>query len=952
MKFIYIFWLLCLSVPLNAQIITTVAGNGTYGYSGDGGPATSAQLAWNIGVAVDNAGNIYIPDTDNDVIRKVNTAGIITTFAGDGTSGFSGDGGPATAARLYHPAWIAIDNSGNFYFTDQNGEVIRKINTSGIISTITGNLPPGYLGDGGLLIAAQFRSITGISFDQANNMYISDNGNSAIRKVNAAGIITTVAGNGTAGFSGDGGLATAAQLGNPYKVVFDREGNMYIPDNGNSRIRKVTPAGIITTIAGNGSLGYSGDEGEAINAELAYPWTIAIDNSDNLYVGDAGSYVVRKITPSGIISTYAGDGNYGNSGDGGPATSAELGEISGVAVDNAGNVFIGIRNYFFVVKKVNNCLTAVINLQPSDASLCTFGDTSFAITAINATSYQWQVNTGSGFSNITDNITYSGSTSNTIKIKAAGPGMNNYQYRCITANSCGNVYSSTATLYVTAPLTPSVSIEVTRDTICAGSVATFTATPVNGGTSPAFQWKKNGINIATGNTWSATDIADGDVITCVLTSNNNCVTPNTATSNAIIMKVNTILTPSIHISASSDNICSGTLVKFSSTVMNGGNTPYFQWQKNGINTRTDSPAYIDSVFKDGDVITCKLAPGYSCVSADTIISNSIIMKVMPLVVPSVAITASKTSICQGNPVTFNATPVNGGASPVYQWSKNGVSVGFNNSSYTDASFSDGDIVNCAVTSDAACVASPSAVSNSIRIAVFQNPIIALDKTSTLCSGASRQLDAGNFDAYLWNNGTTSRTLPVSNTGTYYVIVTDKNGCKGSDTTVINEILPLPKNFIPKDTSICSYGTITLNARGGFKNYLWSNHSNASFITVNQPGAYSLQVTDYNLCTATETVVVTPKQCMAGFYIPNAFSPNNDGRNDVFKPMIFGNVIRYSFVIYNRWGQKVFESNDLLKGWNGTFHGANPDADIFVWICSYQFDGGSVENKKGTVVLVR
>jgi hypothetical protein len=537
--------------------------------------------------------------------------------------------------------------------------------------------------------------------------------------------------------------------------------------------------------------------------------------------------------------------------------------------------------------------------------LCNSGDTSFAITAINATSYQWQVNTGAGFSNITDNSTYSGSASGQIKIKAAGPGMNNYQYRCITVNSCGNVYSSIATLYVTAPLMPSVSIAVATDTICAGNRATFTATPVNGGTSPAYQWKKNGIDFATGNSWSDAELADGDVITCVLTSNSNCITTNTAASNAITMKVNATLTPTIQVSASNGTICSGTPVKFFSTVMNGGATPYFQWQKNGVNTGTGSPVYIDSVLKDGDVITCKLAPGYSCVSADTIISNSIIMKIMPLVAPSVTVTASKTSICPGNPVTFNATTVNGGASPAYQWTKNGISVGFNNSSYTDTFLSNGDIINCTVTSDAACLASPSAGSNSVQIVVFKNPIITLDKTSTLCSGASRQFDAGNFDAYLWNNGSTGRTLVVSNTGTYYVIATDKNGCKGSDTTVINEILPLPKNFIPKDTSICSYGTITLNASAGFKNYLWSNNSNASFITVDQPGAYSLQVTDYNLCTATETVMVTLKQCMTGFYIPNAFSPNNDGRNDVFKPMIFGNVISYSFLVYNRWGQKVF-----------------------------------------------
>jgi gliding motility-associated-like protein len=950
MKFIYIFWLLCLSVPLNAQIITTVAGNGTVGFSGMGGPAASAQLCDPQSACTDNAGNVYVADLDNHVVWKINSSNIISIFAGTGLLGSSGDGGPAGDAKIGYPYGVCSDDAGNIYITDQYNQTVRKVDINGNISTIAGNGTFGYSGDGGPAINAQLYAPCGICADKSGNIFLAEFGNQVIRKISSTGIISTVAGIGMLGYSGDGGLATDAMLNSPTGVSVDNDGNIYIADMGNSRIRKVDGLGIITNFAGN-DIGYSGDGGPATLSKLKYPYFVYADSNGNVYISDTGNGVLRMVTSDGTISTVAGNGQLGYSGDGGTATSAQLFSPGGICIDNGGNIYIADAGSH-VVRKIGNCLTALVSLQPSDAALCNSGDTSFTITARNATSYQWQVNAGSGFINITDNITYSGSTSNTIKIKAAGPGMNNYQYRCITANSCGNVYSSTATLYVTAPLTPSVSIEVTRDTVCPGSVATFTATPVNGGTSPAFQWKKNGINIATGSSWSAADITDGDVITCVLTSNNNCVTTNTATSNAIIMKVNPILTPSIQISASSDNICSGTPVKFSSTVMNGGNTPYFQWQKNGINTGTDSLVYIDSVFRDGDVITCKLAPGYSCVSADTIISNNIIMKVMPLVAPSVTITASKTSICQGSSVTFNAVPVNGGASPVYQWTKNGVPVASNKSTYMDASLTDGDLVNCAVTSDAACMALPSAVSNSIRVAVFKNPIITLDKTSTLCSGASRQLDAGDFTSYLWNDGTTGRTLPVSNTGMYYVVVTDKNGCKGSDTTVINEMLPLPKNFIPKDTSICSYGTIMLSAPGGFKNYLWSNESNASFITVNQPGAYSLQVTDYNLCTATETVMVTAKQCMTGFYIPNAFTPNNDGRNDVFKPMIFGNVIRYSFVIYNRWGQKVFESNDLLKGWNGTFQGANPDADVFMWICSYQFAGENIEHKKGTVVLMR
>ncbi|MEO8413297.1 MAG: gliding motility-associated C-terminal domain-containing protein [Ginsengibacter sp.] len=952
MKFIYIFFLSYVSLSLNAQVITAFAGNGTFGYSGDGGPAISAQLASDIGVVADNSGNIYIADFDNNVIRKVNSAGIISTFAGNGIIGYSGDGGLATAAQLYHPAWISIDNSGNIYFIDQNGVLIRKINTSGIISTITGNLPPGYSGDGGPLIAAQFQSLTGISFDKGNNMYITDWGNYVIRKVNPAGIVTTVVGNGTPGFSGDGGQALAARLGGAYKVIFDNAGNMFIPDNGNSRIRKVNSAGIISTIAGNGTIGYGGDGGPAINAALAYPWTIAIDNANNIYVGDAGNYVVRKITPAGIISTFAGNGIFGNSGDGGPATSAELGEVSGVAVDNVGNVYVGIRFSFNVVRKINNCLNTIINLQPTDAVVCNAGDTSFTVTATNATGYQWQVNTGAGWNNITGNTSYSGSTTRQLKIIAVGLAMNKYGYQCIVTNSCGNVYSSTATLYVTTPRVPSVSIATTTDTICAGNVTTFMATSVNGGPAPAYQWKKNGINIATGNTVTSSAIADGDIITCLLTSNSNCITTNTTTSNGIIMTVNPNVIPSIQISATLNNVCSGTPVTFSANGVNGGTMPTYQWLKNGINTGASSPMYVNNTLQDGDVVTCRLITNNTCRSTDTVFSNRIIMKITLLVSPSVTITASKTSVCPGGTIFFTAIPVNAGFLPACQWKKNGVSVGINTSTYSDGSLSGGDIINCTVTSNAACMATPSAISNAIAITIFNNPMVTLDKTPTLCIGTSKILDAGNFALYLWNNGSTGRTLPVSNTGIYYVTVTDNNGCEGSDTTAITSMLPLPKGFIPTNASICSYGSLTLNATGGFKNYLWSNNVTASSITVNQPGIYSLRVTDYNTCTATETVAVVLKQCLEGFYIPNAFTPNNDGKNDTFRPLLFGNVLSYRFIVYNRFGQKVFESTNVARGWDGTIQGIQQDNNIFVWICKYQLAGSSTEIKKGSVLLIR
>jgi hypothetical protein len=317
MKYLYFALLLLLCKCSFAQIITTVAGNGSEGYSGNGGQATSAQLGWHARVATDNSGNIYISDLENNVIRKIDALGVITVYAGTGILGYSGDGGPAKNANVYHPSYLTLDKSNNLYFSDQNGDVIRKIDANGIISTITGHLPTGYSGDGGPLLAAQFAGIAGITFDNNGNMFIADGGNDVIRKVNVQGIISTVAGNGTAGFSGDGGPATSAQLYSPYAVVFDKAGNMYIPDNVNNRIRKVSTDGTITTFAGTGAKGYTGDGGPAALAAFFYPWTIDIDDANNIYVGDIGNNVVRKIAADGTITTYAGTGMEGNTGDGG-----------------------------------------------------------------------------------------------------------------------------------------------------------------------------------------------------------------------------------------------------------------------------------------------------------------------------------------------------------------------------------------------------------------------------------------------------------------------------------------------------------------------------------------------------------------------------------------------------------------------------------------------------------
>ena len=328
-----------------AGVITTVAGDGTQGYFGDGGAATAAQLNQPRDVALDGAGNLYIADWGSNRIRKVDAAGVITTVAGDGTQGYFGDGGPAVAARLYQPYGMAPDGAGNLYIADRGNHRIRKVDAAGMISTVAGG---GLGGDGGAAVAAQLNRPTDVALDAAGNLYIADAGNRRIRKVDAAGVITTVAGDGRRGSDGDGGPAVEAQLSSPYGVALDAAGNLYFSDSGyrpsdashRPRIRKVDAAGVITTVAGDGTAGFSGDGGAAVAARLSLLAGVALDAAGNLYIADRGNSRIRMVDTAGVITTVAGDGTRGFGGDGGPAVEARLLSPYGVALDAAGNLYI------------------------------------------------------------------------------------------------------------------------------------------------------------------------------------------------------------------------------------------------------------------------------------------------------------------------------------------------------------------------------------------------------------------------------------------------------------------------------------------------------------------------------------------------------------------------------------------------------------------------------------
>ena len=393
--------------------ISTIVGTGTLGWNGDGGVATSAQLNRPYSVALDPSGNLYIADFLNNRVRMVTKAGAgnISTVAGSGFFSYSGDGGQAAAAQLNGPRAVAADAQGNFYIADTANSVVREISSTGKISTIAGKAQSGFGGDNGAATSAALNAPHGIVLDSSQNIYIADTGNSRIRKV-TGGVISTLAGGSTPGYGGDGGQAASAQLNSPTGMALDSNNNLYIADTDNNAIRMVTPAGIITTVAGNGQQGYSGDGGPAIHALLNYPQGVAVDSAGNLYIADTLNNAVRMVS-NGVISTVGGNGLAGYAGDGGPATSAQIGSPTGIAVDLAGGIYVSDASA--VVRK--------FTLNGSIATIAGTGSTGY--TGDGGIAVNAQMNRPTGLALDSLNRLYIADTSNSAVrvLQAAGSGI-------------------------------------------------------------------------------------------------------------------------------------------------------------------------------------------------------------------------------------------------------------------------------------------------------------------------------------------------------------------------------------------------------------------------------------------------------------------------------------------------------------------------------------------------
>jgi sugar lactone lactonase YvrE len=323
-------------------VIRTVAGSNQRGYSGDGGSATSAAFDQPRAATAGPDGSVYIADTFNHRIRRVDPAGGVTTLVGTGQASFSGDGGQGSLATLHWPHGVAVDPAGaGLFIADSANHRIRRVDlASGVITTVAGGQAAGWSGDGGPAVGAQLQDPKAVWVAPSGDLYIADSGNERIRRVDPSGTISTIAGTGVQGFSGDGGPALAAQFDGPRGLAGDGAGNLYVADDNNHRVRRIDPSGIVTTLAGTGTAAFSGDGGPARAAELNHPRGVAVDSRGSVFIADSMNHRIRMVDPDGMIATVAGCGRQGFGGDGGPATVARLFEPRGVAVNSAGNLFV------------------------------------------------------------------------------------------------------------------------------------------------------------------------------------------------------------------------------------------------------------------------------------------------------------------------------------------------------------------------------------------------------------------------------------------------------------------------------------------------------------------------------------------------------------------------------------------------------------------------------------
>lgn len=778
-----------------------------------------------------------------------NGGGIVSTVSATTAPSFGvtvagGNGVGYASSQLNFPLGTYVDAIGNVYVADNTNNRIQKWApgaTSGV--TVAGS-------------SSTLWQPEGVFVDAAGYIYVADAGNNRVQRF-PPGSTALTPGVTVAGGNGNGFAAN--QLNLPRTVFVDGSGNLYVVDQYNERVQKFPPGSTSAT------------PGITVAGNLGNPLAVYVDAAGNVYIAESGYDQVTKWAPGATTGVIVAGGN------GRGAAANQFNGPDGIYVDAGGNIYVS--------DELNN---RVQKWAPGATSGITVAGGNGAGSAPNQMSYPVGMSLD-GYGN----IYVSDVTTNSVRKWIQQPVIDT-SYKAITSGTytavvtTGTGCPATSNPIVVRPvLATSISISTPAAAVCAGTNITFTAAPGNGGTSPDYQWKLNGVNTGTNvPAYTSNGLADGDVISCVMTSMVECPLPATTVSNTVSLTITPLVTPALSISGSAVTICSGQPVTFSAAPVNGGAAPIYQWQVNGVNVGINAPSYASNSLADGDIITCGMTSDAACPVSANASSNSIPLTVHPTITPALNITASSPVICAGDPVSFTATVAGGGTAPAYQWQVNGVNAGNESPVFNSNGFSNGDEVICRYTSNSGC---GDAISNDIRLVVNPLPEVTGGQT-TIRAGETIPLilqATGDITSYSWSPGDALSDSTIANplatpgkSTTYSLLVTTAEGCKASAKLIVNVIRDLR--------------------------------------------------------------------------IPNAFTPNGDGKNDIFYVLggPAGSEVK-DFAIFNRWGQKVFQVHDVPPGdpafgWNG----AGAPGGSYVYIITMKFNDGSQQVLQGTVLLVR
>lgn len=599
-----------------------------------------------------------------------------------------------------------------------------------------------------------------------------------------------------------------------------------------------------------------------------------------------------------------------------------------------------------------------VTIVSNDTDICAGTTVNFTATAVNggsSPSFQWKV----GSTNVgTNSPTYS---SNSLTNGQVVTVVMTSNFACASPTTAT---SSGITMVVNPTSAPTVSIAASpAGSVCTGTNVTFTATASNAGSTPSYQWKLNGNNVGgNSSTYSNAALSNGDVITCVVTSSSTCASPNTATSNSVSMTVNSNVTPTISVSTNNTSVCAGANVVFTSTITNGGASPVYQWRRNGSVVGTNSATYSSSTLSNNDVITCRLASNAACATPDSAISNAITMNINTVVAPSVSIATGSTTVCAGSPVTFTATPTNGGSNPAYQWRVNGSNVGSNSNSFTSSSLLNNDAVSVVITSNATCASPVSATSNTLNMTVNPSvvPSVSISaSTTSICSGGSitftaNAVNGGSIPAYQWRvngspSGTNSNiftTTSLANSDVITCVLTSNAACATTPNATSNAISVTvnpsvtPSVTISGNNAACAGASITFTASptngGATPAYQWkvngsnvgTNSSSFTTSTLANNDVVSVVLTSNANCaspasatsnsismtvtpsaTPSVSISATSTNICAGTSVTFTATPANGGTTPVYQWKVNGNNVGTNSATFS---SSTLNNNDLVS----------------------------------------